>query len=92
MRPSFNRCDIYAARPTERRGKKIAANEIKLWSKENGIPVFQPSKVGKEERLEIQAINPSYFSNGLWASFKPEIIRRSPKRRLEPAHVFAAEI
>ena len=41
------------------RGKKIAANEIKLWAKENGIPVFQPSKVGKEEHVEIQAINPS---------------------------------
>ena len=41
------------------RGKKIDANEIKLWAKENEIPVFQPSKVGKEERLDIQAINPS---------------------------------
>ena len=41
------------------RGKKIAANEIKLWAKGNGIPVFQPKRMGEDERLEIQAIAPS---------------------------------
>tara|TARA_B000000557_G_scaffold211856_1_gene177974 strand:+ start:318 stop:1310 length:993 start_codon:yes stop_codon:yes gene_type:complete len=40
------------------RGKKIAANEIKLWAREHGVPVFQPRKMGKDERLEIQAIGP----------------------------------
>lgn len=41
------------------RGKKIAANEIKLWAKENRIPVFQPNTMGRAERLEIQAIGPT---------------------------------
>jgi len=41
------------------RGKKIAANQIKLWARENRIPVFQPNTIGKDERLEIQAIAPT---------------------------------
>ena len=41
------------------RGKRIAANQIKLWAKENRIPVFQPGIMGKDERLEIQAIAPT---------------------------------
>ncbi len=38
------------------RGKKIAANEIKLWALEQGIPVFQPEKMGKQDRLDIAAM------------------------------------
>lgn len=35
------------------RGKKVVANEIKLWAQENGIPVFQPERMRKADRLEI---------------------------------------
>lgn len=38
------------------RGKRIEANAIKLWSHENGIPVFQPNRVDKSVRREIEAI------------------------------------
>ncbi len=38
------------------RGKKIAANAIKLWARENGIPVLQPKRIGASEHLEIEAI------------------------------------
>jgi len=35
------------------RGKKVVANEIKLWAEENGIPVFQPERMRKADRLAI---------------------------------------
>ncbi|MDQ8186728.1 methionyl-tRNA formyltransferase [Pelagicoccus sp. SDUM812002] len=38
------------------RGKKVIPNEIKTWSLEHGFPVFQPEKMGKAERLEIEAM------------------------------------
>ncbi|EDY81864.1 methionyl-tRNA formyltransferase [Verrucomicrobiia bacterium DG1235] len=38
------------------RGKKVAPNEIKTWTLERGLPVFQPEKMGKAERLEIEAM------------------------------------
>ncbi len=38
------------------RGKKIAANEIKLWAMENRLPVFQPDRMRKRDRLDIEAI------------------------------------
>ncbi len=38
------------------RGKKITANAIKSWARENEIPVFQPSRVDRSVRLEIDAI------------------------------------
>lgn len=37
------------------RGKKIEANAIKLWSHEYGIPVFQPNRVDKCVRYDIEA-------------------------------------
>ena len=40
------------------RGKKVVPNEIKTWAIENGIPVFQPEKVGKAARLQIEAMRP----------------------------------
>ena len=39
------------------RGKKIAANEIKLWAMGKGIPVFQPERMRKRDRLDIEAMN-----------------------------------
>ena len=79
MRPSFNRCDIYAARPTEREGQEDRRQRNQVVVKGEWIPVFQPSKVGKEERLEIQAINPSYSSNGLWVSLSQKLLDVPPK-------------
>ncbi|WP_309005557.1 methionyl-tRNA formyltransferase [Pelagicoccus sp. SDUM812005] len=38
------------------RGKKVVPNEIKTWALERGLPVHQPEKVGKAERLEIEAM------------------------------------
>lgn len=38
------------------RGKKIAANEIKRWALEKGIPVFQPERMRKRDRLDIEAM------------------------------------
>jgi len=38
------------------RGKRIAANEIKQWALEKGIPVFQPERVRKRDRLDIEAM------------------------------------
>lgn len=38
------------------RGKKVVPNEIKSWALDRGLPVFQPEKVGKSERLEIEAM------------------------------------
>lgn len=35
------------------RGKKVVANEIKLWAQGEGILVFQPERMGKAERLEV---------------------------------------
>ncbi len=39
------------------RGKRIEANAIKIWSRENGVPVFQPNRVDKSVRQEIEAID-----------------------------------
>lgn len=39
------------------RGKKVVPNAIKLWALEQGLPVRQPEKLGKAERLEIEALN-----------------------------------
>lgn len=39
------------------RGKKVVPNEIKTWALEKGLPVYQPEKVGKAERLEIESMN-----------------------------------
>lgn len=39
------------------RGKKVVPNEIKTWAMERGIPVYQPEKLGKSERLEIEAMD-----------------------------------
>ena len=36
------------------RGKKVVASEIKRWAKELGIPVFQPERIRKGDRLEIE--------------------------------------
>jgi len=38
------------------RGKKVVANEIKSWAHERGLPVFQPERMKKAERLEIEAM------------------------------------
>ncbi|MDQ8202874.1 methionyl-tRNA formyltransferase [Pelagicoccus sp. SDUM812003] len=38
------------------RGKKVAPNEIKTWALERGLPVHQPEKMRKEQRLEIEAM------------------------------------
>lgn len=38
------------------RGKKVVPNEIKKWALERGLPVCQPEKMGKAERLEIEAL------------------------------------
>ncbi len=38
------------------RGKKVVPNEIKTWALDLGLPVFQPEKMGKAERLEIEAM------------------------------------
>ncbi|WP_309025956.1 methionyl-tRNA formyltransferase [Pelagicoccus enzymogenes] len=38
------------------RGKKVVPNEIKTWALEHGLPVCQPEKMGKVERLEIEAM------------------------------------
>ncbi|MBK1880638.1 methionyl-tRNA formyltransferase [Pelagicoccus mobilis] len=38
------------------RGKKVVPNEIKTWATERGIPVYQPEKMRKAERLEIEAM------------------------------------
>lgn len=38
------------------RGKKVVPNEIKTWALERQLPVFQPEKMGKAERLEIEAM------------------------------------
>lgn len=38
------------------RGKKVVPNEVKTWALERGLPVFQPEKMGKAERLEIEAM------------------------------------
>lgn len=35
------------------RGKKVTPNEIKLWAQERGLPVHQPERLGKEQRLQI---------------------------------------
>lgn len=35
------------------RGKKVVANGIKLWAEGNGIPVFQPERMRKVDRLDI---------------------------------------
>jgi len=40
------------------RGKRIEANAIKLWALENEIPVFQPGRVDRAVRMEIEAMNP----------------------------------
>ncbi len=39
------------------RGKRIEANAIKLWAREHCVPVFQPNRVDKSVRHEIEAIN-----------------------------------
>ena len=39
------------------RGKRIEANAIKLWARENGTPIFQPNRVDQSVRHEIEAIN-----------------------------------
>lgn len=38
------------------RGKKVVPNEIKTWALDRGLPVYQPEKMGKAERLEIEAM------------------------------------
>ncbi len=38
------------------RGKKVVPNEIKAWAQERGLPVYQPEKMGKAERLEIETM------------------------------------
>lgn len=38
------------------RGKKVVANEIKEWALERDIPVYQPEKLGKAARLEIESL------------------------------------
>lgn len=38
------------------RGKKVVANDIKTWALDRELPVLQPEKVGKAERLEIEAM------------------------------------
>ncbi|MBC2606212.1 methionyl-tRNA formyltransferase [Pelagicoccus albus] len=38
------------------RGKKVVPNEIKTWALERDLPVYQPEKMGKAERLEIEAM------------------------------------
>lgn len=38
------------------RGKKVLANEIKQWALSQGIEVRQPEKMGKADRLEIEAM------------------------------------
>ncbi|MCH6255938.1 methionyl-tRNA formyltransferase [Puniceicoccaceae bacterium K14] len=38
------------------RGKKVLPNEIKQWALEKGIEVRQPDKIGKAERLEMEAL------------------------------------
>lgn len=38
------------------RGKKVQPNEIKLWAQESGIPVRQPERMTKTERMEIEAM------------------------------------
>lgn len=40
------------------RGQKIAANAIKLWALEHGLPVWQPEKITDEFRLELAALTP----------------------------------
>lgn len=37
------------------RGKKVVPSEIKTWAFERGLTVYQPEKMGKVERLEIEA-------------------------------------
>lgn len=39
------------------RGKKVVPNAIKTWALDRGIPVFQPEKMGKAQRLEIEAMD-----------------------------------
>ena len=39
------------------RGKKVVPNEIKVWALEHGIPVFQPEKMRKSDRLEIESMD-----------------------------------
>tara|TARA_B100001248_G_scaffold262395_1_gene258073 strand:- start:6066 stop:7073 length:1008 start_codon:yes stop_codon:yes gene_type:complete len=36
------------------RGKKLQENAIKTWAKERNLPIFQPEKLGKEERSWLQ--------------------------------------
>ncbi|MDB6093304.1 MAG: methionyl-tRNA formyltransferase [Verrucomicrobia bacterium] len=39
------------------RGQKIAANEIKGWALNLGLPVFQPEKITEAARLSLAALN-----------------------------------
>ncbi len=38
------------------RGRKIEANAIKHWAKDNGVPVFQPQRIDRSARKEIEAM------------------------------------
>ncbi len=40
------------------RGKRVQPNEIKLWAQASGLPVLQPDRLGKAERLELAALQP----------------------------------
>ena len=68
------------------RGKKIAANEIKLWANDNGIPVFQPNRMGKDERLEIQAIGPSAILVMAYGHLLSQKLIDVPKRGIWNLH------
>ena len=39
------------------RGKKVVPNEIKQWAESKAIAVFQPEKIGKVDRLEMEALD-----------------------------------
>ena len=60
------------------RGKRIEANAIKLWARENGVPVFQPYRVDQSVRYEIEAINADTILVMAYGHLLPQVLIDTP--------------
>ena len=60
------------------RGKRIEANAIKLWARENGTPIFQPNRVDQSVRHEIEAINADTILVMAYGHLLPQALVETP--------------
>jgi methionyl-tRNA formyltransferase len=60
------------------RGHKTKPSAVKVFAKENGIPVFQPERIGSEENREIfQKIQPDFIIVAAYGQILPAWILKS---------------